>query len=342
MSKAAASLERAKNPFPRPRRAQGVLLASLVFLAACPTPSQHAAGKLTENLTLAWDGQVRTYDVFVPSSYLNSQWFGFRLAAPVPLLIDLHGSTGDKTLQRSLSSFDVLAESQGFIAAWPDGTGVEKSWNAGNCCGEPVASGTDDVGFILELVEKLGRQYDIDPARIYVTGLSNGAGLAHRLSCEASHVFAAAAPIAFPLPYETLTDCQPSRPFPVAMVMGLTDKNVSYEPSQYAGAQESFRTWRDHNECIGKEPDHIRRLVPPARCESYTSCADNVETRLCSIVGHGTGFTSLYGGHILYKNESNFDTAGELWAFMSRFVHPRPGERDGDEPLDEADLFPRR
>ena len=61
------------------------------------------------------------------------------------------------------------------------------------------------------------------------------------------------------------------------------------------------------------------------------ACADDVETRLCSIVGYGTGFTSLYGGHILYKNGSEFDTTGESWAFMSRFVHPHPKRPTAEE-----------
>ena len=54
----------------------------------------------------------------------------------------------------------------------------------GNCCGKAEEKKVDDVGFINALIEELEANYAIDPRRIYVTGMSNGAMMSYRLACE--------------------------------------------------------------------------------------------------------------------------------------------------------------
>ncbi len=44
----------------------------------------------------------------------------------------------------------------------------------------------DDVGFFIELLDDLARRTSVDRARVYATGLSNGAMMAYRLAAEAS------------------------------------------------------------------------------------------------------------------------------------------------------------
>ena len=48
-----------------------------------------------------------------------------------------------------------------------------------------------DVRFISELIDKLEAAYNIDPARIYANGFSNGGGMAFVLSCTLSDRIAA-------------------------------------------------------------------------------------------------------------------------------------------------------
>ena len=55
--------------------------------------------------------------------------------------------------------------------------------------GEPGL--TRDVRFISELIDTLEAAYNIDPARIYANGLSNGGGMAFVLSCTLSDRIAA-------------------------------------------------------------------------------------------------------------------------------------------------------
>src|SRR5205807_1426075 len=48
-----------------------------------------------------------------------------------------------------------------------------------------------DVRFISEMIDKLEAAYNIDPARIYANGFSNGGGMAFVLSCTMSDRIAA-------------------------------------------------------------------------------------------------------------------------------------------------------
>jgi polyhydroxybutyrate depolymerase len=43
---------------------------------------------------------------------------------------------------------------------------------------------TDDVGFVRTVIEKIQRDYAIDPARIYVMGMSNGGMMTFHLAIE--------------------------------------------------------------------------------------------------------------------------------------------------------------
>jgi polyhydroxybutyrate depolymerase len=56
-------------------------------------------------------------------------------------------------------------------------------------------SGSDDVSFISQLVDKLTLNNSVDTKRAYVTGVSPGAMMTYRLGCELSSKIAAIAPV---------------------------------------------------------------------------------------------------------------------------------------------------
>ena len=256
--------------------------------------------------TLAFGGVARAYRVHVPTGYDGT--------TPVPLVLDFHGLSSNAGQQAALSGFVTLSETAGFIVAHPDG--LNHAWNAGVCCGN---AGIDDVGFIRAAVAAIAAEASIDATRVYATGLSNGGAITQRLACEAADLFAAAAPLAFPLSLRPPSGCQPSRSMPVLTFMGLTDILVHYEGGLFASAPDTFAYWRDVNGCRGTEPD-AQDARGASRCETYTRCQQGVQVGLCSITAQA--FPGLsFSGHILYLNP-DYNLAEVAWAFLSRFQLP--------------------
>lgn len=167
---------------PAPTRCTARVVASLVWLIATAAANSAVAALLAGNhpRTLPFGGLTRTYQVHVPASYDGS--------VVVPLVMDFHGFTSNGGQQAALSGMVQLSDREGFIVAHPDG--VNNAWNVGLCCGN---AGIDDVGFIRAVVAAIGAEANVDPQRIYATGLSNGGAISQRLACEAADLFAAAA-----------------------------------------------------------------------------------------------------------------------------------------------------
>lgn len=295
----------------------------LAALLLCPTVTRAALsiGDTTASIEFQ---ETRHYTVHVPPGYDGS--------TPVPLVIDLHAYTSNPAQQKSLSGFDALSDLHGFLVAYPEGfdpnpDGLHRGWNVGSDPGLAVlGSGLDDVGFVRAVVADIRAQANIDATRIYATGVSNGGGLAHRLACEASDLFAGVAPVALPLTASPMAVCQPLRPVPVFAVAGLTDLAVPYEGGlssvfpeitfAFPAAQDSFAYWAKAVGCGDGSPDTMEDLGSGASCESHTMCLGAAEVALCSI--HGT----LFNGHLLYSNSDSFAVAERAWDFLSPQTRP--------------------
>ncbi len=161
------------------RRIVAALLVALPVAASALPAGDHA-------ITL----RDRAYILHVPA----------KLGPRPPLVLNFHGGGGNATQHQKYSQMDAVADREGFLVVYPEGSGPLEgklqTWNAGGCCGMAVRDNIDDVAFVRRLLDDLSKRQAYDPARVYATGLSNGAMLAYRLGTELSDRIAAVAAVA--------------------------------------------------------------------------------------------------------------------------------------------------
>ncbi|HZR43902.1 MAG TPA: PHB depolymerase family esterase [Ktedonobacteraceae bacterium] len=128
-----------------------------------------------------------SYFVYTPKTY--------RVGSPVPLIVMLHGCRQTAEDFAIGTSMDLLAEQHGFVLLYPQQTGSSnhrRCWNwflptnQQRGSGEPASI----VGMIKSVRLNTAR-WLIDPARIYVAGLSAGACMAAILGATYPDLFAA-------------------------------------------------------------------------------------------------------------------------------------------------------
>jgi polyhydroxybutyrate depolymerase len=223
-------------------RALLAVLLAAVLLAGCaaePQPEPIPAG--SSGHTLRIDGVDRAYRVYVPSDLPDEQ---------VPLVVMLHGGFGSAVQAENVYGWDAAADAGGFVVAYPDGLG--RAWNAGGCCGQAAARNVDDVGFVSAVVQELARRLELDPDRVFVTGMSNGGIMAYRMACE-TELFAAVGVVSATM----LVDCAAKRPVSVLHIQGARDESIPPDGSPGGGTQkidgpplaEVLAYWRGVDRC---------------------------------------------------------------------------------------------
>jgi len=208
-----------------PVKALFLFLAALsVSIARCQTEPPLS--------TIEQGGLKRTYRLYTPSKLDRSR--------PAPLVLVLHGSGGASAGMVRTTHFNDVADAHGFLVAYVDG--FEKHWN--DLRGIPEWSAqrdnVDDVGFFAALIGKLTGKGGADPRRVYVTGISNGGLMTHRLGCELADKLTAIAPVVRTFTRSLAEGCHPARPLPVLMFFGTADKLVPFEGGiQKMGSKET-------------------------------------------------------------------------------------------------------
>ncbi|MCH9687861.1 MAG: prolyl oligopeptidase family serine peptidase [Deltaproteobacteria bacterium] len=254
--------------------ATGSTGASIVGSAGCGMPALSPGTH--QALAIEFSGMTRSYDLFVPQAYEPQR--------PMPLVLGFHGHLGSPSSAASGSMLDPMAQTRGFIAAYPQGLGA--SWNGGQCCGPAYVYDEDDVGFAVAVVEQVSAQLCVDPGRVYATGISNGAFLVQRIACEAAEHFTAVASVAGVLGIPA-ADCTPSTPIAVWHVHGTADQFVPYEGNGpgYPPVPEMMEGWAARNGC-DRDPTTVLQR-DEVQCDSWPGCTDAVEVTLCTVQGGG-------------------------------------------------------
>ncbi|MDX1946184.1 MAG: PHB depolymerase family esterase [Pirellulaceae bacterium] len=160
---------------------------------AAPKPARLVPGDHTRTVQV---GDVeRRYLVYVPQEYDDQR--------ATPVVIAFHGGGGNPASMVRLSGLNTKADTAGFLVVYPYGTGALNNalltFNGGGCCGHAMEKKIDDVGFTRAVLDDLATVANVDSARVFATGLSNGGIMAHYVASELSDRIAAIAPVGGPL-----------------------------------------------------------------------------------------------------------------------------------------------
>ncbi|WP_293775848.1 prolyl oligopeptidase family serine peptidase, partial [uncultured Oxalicibacterium sp.] len=199
---------------------------------------------------------------------------------PAPLIVALHGGggTGMSMIQRWRNK----ARNEGLIVVALNGVGRTRNagtWNAGGCCGEAMQTDSEDVRFVADVIDAVSRTNKVDPDRIYVTGMSNGGMLTHRVAIALSHRLAGAAVVAGAMFGDEMP---PIQPVPMLILHGMADSVVPFDggksPTRFVAraqsepfkpAQYAVDFWRRANGCT---PPPSVSTQGDVRLESSTDC----------------------------------------------------------------------
>jgi polyhydroxybutyrate depolymerase len=272
--------------------------------------------------TVLSGGWERCYFLYTPP--------GYDPARPVPVVLSYHGFASNPNSHSLITGWHKLADREGFLVVYPQGAGFPQRWNAGQNWGAPDV---DDVQFFTDLLDDLSAHAAVDPARIYVNGLSNGGGMSVRIGCQAAGRVAAIGSVAGAI--VAGDDCRPSRPVPVMAFHGTSDPLVDYTggameahlpesvaeladaPTYFLGAEEWTTAWAERNGCNPEA--EIIPLQGDVRGLRYTGCDQGAGVVLYTIEDGGHAWPGGMPLPFMNKTTRQIDATAELWAFFQAY-----------------------
>ncbi len=194
------------------------------------TTKEVSVGELKES-TIMSDGIERSYYYYNVSSSQTKK----------PLVLALHGGGGN--VKGMVENYEAnhaginfgfapwidSAKIHGFVLIMPqglEGSDSAPGWN--DCRLRAQKPASDDVKFLSSLIDYAVTHYNVDPARVYVTGMSNGGFMTHRLLTEIPEKIAAGGIVI--ASHANETECvQASVPKPVLFMNGIEDPLVTWD-----------------------------------------------------------------------------------------------------------------
>jgi polyhydroxybutyrate depolymerase len=254
------------------------------WTASAPSPIGGTDLASTDLLTLQ-SGRTRQATIIEPADHVE----GERL----PAVIVLHGlgySANDALIS---GNWLPQLDADRLVGVFP--SGVDHSWNAGSCCKPSNVTVVDDVNFLTSLTTLLQQRDDIDPARIYMVGFSNGGMMMYRFLCTHADMLAGGVSVGG----TSVGHCLPSTSIPLLHVAGTADDIVPYGGG-YSNALVTFGGGQ-----VPPAHDAFAAIVASDGCapdpevtddggvverEQWVGCANGAQHELVTLRGYGHGW----------------------------------------------------
>jgi poly(hydroxyalkanoate) depolymerase family esterase len=274
------------------------------------------------------------------------------LAGPAPLVVVLHGCTQNAAVYDHGSGWSRLADRHGFLLLFPEQQRANNpmlcfNWFSGN----DSQRGMGEAASIRAMIEAMRKTHDVDPGRIFVTGLSAGGAMASVMLATYPELFAAGAIIAG-VAYGCASDvaeafdCMSGRASADARALGLKVRRAS----PHKGPWPRVQVWQGsadatvapsnadaivlqwaHLHGLGARPDRADQVAGyPRRAWLGTDGNALIEQYTITGMAHGIpldpgtgeGESGAAGAHMLDVGLSSTD---RIAAFFG--IAPPPAER---------------
>ena len=268
---------------------------------ACPTGGR--TGVVERSVQVA--GEQRSYLVYVPEG----------LSGPAPLVVTVHGLGSNAVEQLAYSGFSALADRDGFLVASPQARGFPTMWNFLQPASEP----TSDAAFLKAMDDDIAATWCVDPARRYVSGISNGSAVTFALACAGSFGFAAYGGVAGALYGPPCADAPPA---PIIYFHGSDDPVVPIDGGQalrtvVKPVADTMAAWADHNGCGGPEVQDVSANVTRT---TWSGCDDDATVDYYRVEGGGHTWPGAIDVPRLGPTTHEIMASELMWAFFQ--AHP--------------------
>lgn len=213
-----------------------------------------------------------------------------------PLVLSLHGMNQTMYDQRNQTQFQSVAQANNFVLVFPQSNGTQ--W---------ALWGTDDINFMLAIIDEMYKRYGIDRNRVYMSGFSMGGMMTYYAATQIADKIAAYAPVSGFLMSGPNTNS--SRPIPIIHVHGADDGFVPY-----TNVQTHMDAWIARNGC--PTTPVITKPYPADKPNSQSSKKywglgkEGVEIVFISVAGVG---------HWYSDDPNGVFTSQEIWNFCKKF-----------------------
>ena len=288
----------------------------IIFLALMSFMTLYTTQTQAQYTDFEHDGDTRQYIYYEPET-LNQQ---------MPLVIVMHGYTGDANSIKNYSEMNDFADQYGFAVCYPRGTvdgGGNRFWNVGYAFHQNET--VDDVGYLTQLTQYLQQTNGLNPDYTFATGMSNGGEMCYMLACQAYDTFKAVAPVAGMILQDILDDCDAAPAIPVFEIHGSQDgvTPLAGDPDNndgwgsYPSIADTIDYFVEKNGCTtlveGSVPNTDTSDGSFIVSEKYINGVNQNEVWYYKVVG---------GGHDWPGSGGNMDIeAGEqAWLFFQNYI----------------------
>ncbi len=268
-----------------------------VALAAATQPCASGTSSGDLSITLNVGGLSREAVLHVPTSAAGTA---------LPLVLAFHGYGGDGAEFEKDTGLSALGDRDGFAVLYPSSHGPQ--W--------AISAGERDIVFVSALLDRVESDVCVDPARVYATGVSIGAGMAARVGCELSPRIAGLVLVSGG--YRSLPPCNPDRPVSILEIHGTEDTTVPYQgqaPNEAGAVLPYVVAWAARDRCA-VAPTHMV-VARHTLLYKWTGCAAGAIVEHLRIYGGKHGLPNAVGEEISSGDESSINGAEEIWHFLA-------------------------